>query len=76
MTILLKNKHTLKIDDFLFKCSIGRTDLPFGDSKILIESIKKKIITLPEETKIYCGHGPDTLLSFEKENNPYLQFTI
>ncbi len=62
--------------DVIFKCSIGRTDLPFGDSKILIESIKKKIITLPEKTKIYCGHGPDTLLSFEKENNPYLQFTI
>jgi len=53
--------------------SIGRTDLPLGDYETLITSITQKLFPLPDSTQIYCGHGPNTVLSFEKEHNPFLQ---
>jgi glyoxylase-like metal-dependent hydrolase (beta-lactamase superfamily II) len=59
--------------DLLFQMSIGRTDLPFGDYDILIKSITEKLFPLPEETQVHCGHGPPTVLSYEKEHNPFLQ---
>ena len=59
--------------DVIFQGSIGRTDLPGGDFDILIDSITKKIFRLPDETQIYCGHGPVTNLGFEKDHNPFLQ---
>ena len=58
--------------DVLFYGSIGRTDLPGGDHKKLISGIKEKLFVLPNETKVYCGHGPETTIGFEKENNPFL----
>ena len=62
----------LIIGDSLFKGSIGRTDLPGGDYATLISSLTKKIMTLPEETKVYPGHGPSTTIAEEKIYNPYL----
>ena len=59
--------------DVLFMNSIGRTDLPGGDYEILIKTIKTKLLTLPEKTKVYCGHGPDTTIDNEKKNNPFLK---
>lgn len=59
--------------DVLFKGNIGRTDLWGGDYEILIESIKQKIFTLPDDTKIYPGHGDKSSLFIEKKENPYLQ---
>ena len=59
--------------DIIFQMGIGRTDLPGGNYDILIKSITEKLFLLPEETQIYCGHGPSTVLAFEKENNPFLQ---
>ena len=59
--------------DVIFQMSIGRTDLPFGDYDTLIKSITEKIFLLPGETQIYCGHGPTTVLSYEREHNPFLQ---
>lgn len=59
--------------DVLFQGSIGRTDLPGGDFHTLLNSITEKLFSLPEETKVYCGHGPSTVLAFEKEHNPFLQ---
>jgi glyoxylase-like metal-dependent hydrolase (beta-lactamase superfamily II) len=58
--------------DVLFHGSIGRTDLPGGDYNMLISGIKNKLFNLPDETKVYCGHGPETTLGFEKTSNPFL----
>ena len=58
--------------DVLFYGSIGRTDLPGGDYSTLISNIKNKLFSLPDETKVYCGHGPETTLGFEKTSNPFL----
>jgi hydroxyacylglutathione hydrolase len=59
--------------DVLFNGSIGRTDLPGGDFHTLINSIQTQLFTLPDETKIYCGHGPMTTIGFEKMNNPFVK---
>lgn len=58
--------------DVLFYGSIGRTDLPGGDYNTLISNIKNKLFHLPDETVVYCGHGPETTIGFEKRTNPFL----
>jgi len=58
--------------DVLFYGSIGRTDLPGGSFEQLTGNIKTKLLILPEETVVYCGHGPETTIGFEKNNNPFL----
>jgi hydroxyacylglutathione hydrolase len=58
--------------DVLFKMSIGRTDLPGGNHQQLINSIRQKMFTLPDETIIYTGHGNPTTIGFEKTHNPFL----
>lgn len=60
--------------DVLFKESIGRSDLPTGDYDVLKNSILTKLFTLPEETVVYPGHGPETTIAYEKENNPFILF--
>lgn len=57
--------------DSLFQCSIGRTDLEGGSEAKLLHSIKHKILTLPEFTTVYSGHGPETSIEFERNHNPY-----
>lgn len=59
--------------DALFMMSIGRTDLYKGDYEQLITSIKTKLLTLPESTKVFSGHGESTTIGFEKIHNPFLQ---
>lgn len=59
--------------DALFLRSIGRTDFYDGDYDELITSIKTKLLTLPEETKVYPGHGPSTTIASEKKYNQYLR---
>lgn len=59
--------------DVLFQGSIGRTDLPGGDYETLIASIKRELLTLPDDTTVYPGHGPATTVGQERRSNPFLR---
>ncbi len=58
--------------DTLFASSIGRSDLPGGDSDLLLESIRRRLLILPEDTLVYSGHGDVTTIGEEKQHNPFL----
>ena len=68
-----KENNLLIAGDVIFQRSIGRTDLPGGDHGTLINSIITQLFPLPNETQVFCGHGPATNLGYEKEHNPFLQ---
>jgi glyoxylase-like metal-dependent hydrolase (beta-lactamase superfamily II) len=59
--------------DVLFNGGIGRTDLPGGDYETLVQSIQTQFFALPDETKVYSGHGPVTTVGYEKMNNPFVK---
>jgi glyoxylase-like metal-dependent hydrolase (beta-lactamase superfamily II) len=61
------------VGDALFRGSIGRTDLPGGGFPMLEKSIRGQIFTLPDETVVYSGHGPETTVGEEQEGNPYVR---
>lgn len=67
------SEDVLFCGDVIFQFSIGRTDLPGGDYNTLIQSIRTKILTLPDETRLLPGHGPETSAGVEKRNNPFLK---
>ncbi len=67
-----KSAKALIAGDAVFAGSIGRTDLPGGDSETLLASIHQKILTLPADTVIMSGHGPDTTVGEEARSNPFL----
>ena len=58
--------------DTLFQASVGRTDLPTGSESVMLRSIDEKLMCLPDETKVYPGHGPSTTIGYERVNNPFL----
>lgn len=58
--------------DTLFKCSIGRTDLPGGSDREMAESLGNRIAKLDEQMVVYAGHGPSTTIGYEKRHNPFL----
>jgi hydroxyacylglutathione hydrolase len=58
--------------DVIFRGSIGRTDLPGGDYDTLMDSIREQILTLPDETRLLSGHGPETTVGLERGWNPFL----
>ena len=60
------------VGDVLFNDSIGRSDLPGGDYDLLIKGIEEKLMTLPSDTMVYPGHGPDTSIGQERIHNPFL----
>jgi len=57
--------------DVLFLGSIGRTDLPMGDHEMLLKSVREKLFVLPDDVKVYSGHGPATTIGHEKNTNPF-----
>ena len=60
------------VGDVVFQGSIGRTDLPGGNYQLLMNSIRDQVMTLPEETKLYSGHGPVTTVGQERRFNPFI----
>ena len=59
--------------DALFAGSVGRTDLPGGSMEVLMRSIEERLLTLPNETRVFPGHGPQTEIGNERTTNPFLQ---
>lgn len=68
----LPTQNLLLAGDTLFAGSVGRTDLPGGDTHTLIHSIHDKLLTLPDETIVLPGHGPQTTIEVERRMNPFL----
>ncbi len=58
--------------DLIFNGSVGRTDLPGGDWNALVKSIQEQIFTMPDETRLLSGHGPETTVGEEKRSNPFV----
>lgn len=67
-----QEEQVLFSGDVLFQGGIGRTDLPGGDHRTLIQSIQSEVLTLPDQTRVYSGHGPPTSVGRERERNPFL----
>ncbi len=59
--------------DALFAGSVGRVDLPGGNMEVLMKSIQERLLTLPDETLVYSGHGPRTTIGEERAHNPFLR---
>ncbi len=70
--LYLPERSLLLAGDTLFAGSIGRTDLPGGDTRALLDSIRSRLLTLPGETVVVPGHGPSTTIEREAEHNPFL----
>ena len=68
-----QQKKLVICGDALFAGSIGRTDFPGGNLELLLENIREKIFTLPDDTLVLSGHGPVTTVGREKQSNPFLQ---
>lgn len=65
-------QNKLVAGDTLFRESIGRTDLPGGDHRKIVSSIRTKLFELPEDAEVIAGHGPATTIGHEKQYNPFL----
>jgi hydroxyacylglutathione hydrolase len=72
LTFSIVESKALFCGDLIFAGGIGRTDFTGGNYNHLMESIQKKILTYPDNTKLYPGHGPSTTVGFEKSHNPFL----
>ena len=65
-------QHFVIGGDVLFYQSIGRTDLPGGNHATLLKTIREQLFVLPDEVRVFPGHGPATTIGFEKKHNPFL----
>lgn len=72
LSFYIESAHIVFTGDTLFQGSIGRTDLPGGNMEDEINSIKNKILTLPSDTIIFSGHGPQSSVEWELKHNPFL----
>ncbi|MEO6836967.1 MAG: MBL fold metallo-hydrolase [Ginsengibacter sp.] len=68
-----EKQHFIIGGDVLFQNSIGRTDLPFGNQEDLLRNIREKLFILPDDVKVYSGHGTTTNIGIEKKENPYVK---
>jgi hydroxyacylglutathione hydrolase len=66
-------QQLLLAGDTLFAGSIGRTDLPGGNSQKILRSLRERLLVLPDETRVIPGHGAETTIGAEREMNPYLR---
>ena len=73
ISIWIPAENKVVAGDTLFRDSIGRTDLPGGDSRQILRSIHGKLLTLPETAVVIPGHGPATTIGRERDRNPFLQ---
>jgi hydroxyacylglutathione hydrolase len=71
--LLFPAQHLLLAGDTLFAGSIGRTDLPGGDSHQILRSLRDRLLVLPDATRVVPGHGPETSIGEERHSNPFLQ---
>jgi hydroxyacylglutathione hydrolase len=71
--LLFPNQQLLIAGDTLFAGSIGRTDLPGGDGRQILRSLRDRLMVLPDTTRVLPGHGGDTTIGEEKQSNPFLQ---
>jgi hydroxyacylglutathione hydrolase len=62
--------------DVLFYGSVGRFDVPAADGKVLFQTLTQKMMALPDDVKVYSGHGPVTTIGFERANNPFLKSEV
>ncbi|HEY0016085.1 MAG TPA: MBL fold metallo-hydrolase [Longimicrobium sp.] len=70
--VILVGDGVALVGDVIFANSIGRTDLPGGDFATLMRSIRSEVLTLPDETTLHTGHGPDTTVGHERVSNPFV----
>jgi hydroxyacylglutathione hydrolase len=71
-SVSLVGSEVVFVGDVLFQGSIGRSDLPGGDSETLLQSIQRELLSLPDDTIVYSGHGPQTTVGRERGANPFL----
>ena len=67
-----RNENVVLVGDTLFAGSVGRHDFPTSDGPALLESIRTQLLSLPDDTKVMAGHGPDTTIGEERKHNPFL----
>jgi glyoxylase-like metal-dependent hydrolase (beta-lactamase superfamily II) len=70
--VILVGDGVALVGDVIFAGSIGRTDLPGGDFATLMRSIREQVLTLPDETTLHNGHGPETTVGRERATNPFV----
>jgi len=72
IALYCKEENFVLAGDILFNGSIGRTDLYMGNTDLLLNGIKQKLLILDDKTKVYAGHGDETTIGKEKQSNPFL----
>ncbi len=72
LSFYLEDQSLVFSGDALFAGSVGRVDLPGGSMEVLLRSIEERLLTLPDETRVYSGHGPQTTIGDERASNPFL----
>jgi hydroxyacylglutathione hydrolase len=71
--LLFQKQNLLLAGDTLFAGSIGRTDLPGGDGRQILRSLRDRLLMLPDTIRVLPGHGPETTIGEERQSNPFLQ---